>query len=186
MAPLFGQLAAGVWREERCNNLLDGGAPWYGVYRTSDGRHMAAGAVEPKFYQNMLTILGIDPANLPPREERANWPELRAVLQQKFLSRTQADWIAAFDSVDACVTPVLTLSEALQHPHQMDREGFLDLDNIRQPAPAPRFSVTPSEIRKSVWGRGAGGGVTLADWGVPMHDLPGIRVCGSGPMSKVY
>ncbi len=176
MAPLFGQLAAGVWQEQRRSNLLDGGAPWYGVYRTADGRHMAAGAVEPKFYDNMLAVLGIDAAALPPREERANWPHLRAVLEEKFASRTQVDWVAAFDGVDACVTPVLTLSEALEHPHQKQRDGFLELDGVPQPAPSPRFSATPSQVRKSVWGRGAGGEETLAAWGIPLETIPGIRV----------
>lgn len=175
MAPLFGQLAAGVWREQRQDNLLDGGAPWYGVYRTSDGRHMAAGAVEPKFYANMLAVLGIEAQSLPPREDRANWPQLRALFEEKFASRSQADWIAAFAGIDACVTPVLTLSEALEHPHQKERGGFVELDGVRQPAPSPRFSATPSRIQNSHWGRGCGGLEALKEWGFAPDELAGIR-----------
>jgi alpha-methylacyl-CoA racemase len=164
MAPLFGQFAAGDWRDARGSNLLDGGAPWYGVYATTDGRYMAVGAVEPQFYAALLQTIGLDPALMPAREDRANWPLLQAAIAERFGAHSQAQWIEAFADVDACVTPVLTLAEALQHRHQAARSGFVEIDGVRQPAPAPRFSATPSGIDRPPCGRGADGTTVPDDW----------------------
>lgn len=153
MAPLFGQLAAGAWRDERGSNPLDGGAPWYGVYETADARHMAVGAVEPQFYEVLVRTLGLAPEALPAREDPANWQTLRELFAERFSSRSQAEWIPIFAERDACVSPVLTLEEATGHEHQQARAGFVEIEGVAQPAPAPRFSRTPTRVAGPPCGR---------------------------------
>jgi alpha-methylacyl-CoA racemase len=134
---------AGGWRGERGTNRLDSGAPFYDVYRTADGGHMAVGALEPAFYALFVRGLGLDPADLPPQDDRAGWPELRTRFTTAFAGRTRAEWTAVFSGSDACVTPVLTFDEAPDDLHLASRGTLIELDGVRQPAPAPRFSRTP-------------------------------------------
>ena len=132
---LVGMTASGQWRPERGTNLLDGGSPSYACYRCADGRHVAVGALEPRFYAALLDGLGLDPAQLPDRDEPANWPRLRALLASCFARRDRDAWAAVFDGTEACVTPVLSVAEAAQHPHHLARKSG--------PATrAPRFSGT--------------------------------------------
>jgi alpha-methylacyl-CoA racemase len=139
---LHGLLAAGRWTDERGANFLDGGVPWYDTYQTADGGYMAVGALEPKFYGELLDRLGLDAAALGDREDPATWPALRTAITGAFGSRTRAEWTRAFAGSDACVAPVLSLTEAPDHPHLRARETFVDVGRVRQPAPAPRFSRT--------------------------------------------
>jgi alpha-methylacyl-CoA racemase len=139
--------AAGTWRPERGGNLLDGGAPFYDTYTCADGRHVAVGALEPAFYRALLSGLGLDPAQLPDRDDRANWPRLRTLLGEAFLTRTRDEWAARFADVDACVTPVLDLDEAARHPQVGGRGSLTFSDGAQQAAPAPRFSRTPAALR---------------------------------------
>ena len=143
LAMTHGMLAAGGWADERGVNLLDGGAPYYAVYATADGRHMAVGALEPKFYAEFLARLGLDedPAR---QHDRNGWAGLRQRIADRFASRTQADWTRVFDGSDACVAPVLGLREAADHPHLAARGTLVARDGVLQPAPAPRFSATPA------------------------------------------
>ncbi|HEY6279095.1 MAG TPA: CaiB/BaiF CoA-transferase family protein [Streptosporangiaceae bacterium] len=141
---LYGLRAAGAWQDERGTNLLDGGAPFYDTYRTADGRHMAVGALEPKFYAELLARLGLDPAGLPDQYDRSGWPQLRARLAEAFAGRTQAEWVAVFGGSDACVAPVVSPADAPAHPHNAARGTFVDVGGLLQPAPAPRFSRTPA------------------------------------------
>jgi alpha-methylacyl-CoA racemase len=136
-----GMLAAGAWADERGVNVLDGGAPFYAVYATADGRHMAAGALEPKFYAEFLARLGLDedPAR---QHDRPGWAALRGRIADAFATRTQAEWTRVFAGSDACVAPVLGLREAADHPHLAARGTFVTRDGVLQPAPAPRFSAT--------------------------------------------
>jgi alpha-methylacyl-CoA racemase len=136
-----GFLAAGTLREQRAANLLDGGAPFYDLYETSDARHLAIGALEPQFYDELVAVLGIADA-APDRNVPANHPELRRMIGEAVRGRTQAEWVAAFDGSDACVAPVLPMSEAFEHPHLVARGTFVERDGTTQPAPAPRFSRT--------------------------------------------
>ncbi|HEX3295875.1 MAG TPA: CaiB/BaiF CoA-transferase family protein [Nocardioides sp.] len=136
-----GFLAGGLLREERAANLLDGGAPFYDLYETADGRHLAVGALEPQFYDELVAGLGIaDTA--PDRNDPANRPELRRLISDAVRRRTQAEWVEVFDGTDACVAPVLPMTEAFGHPHLAARGTFVDRDGMTQPAPAPRFSRT--------------------------------------------
>jgi alpha-methylacyl-CoA racemase len=158
---LLGALAGGNWKQERGTNLLDTGAPFYDVYETSDGEYLAVGALEPQFYDELIRLLGI---TAPDRYDLANWPELRKTLAEAFALRTQAEWIAAFDGTDACVAPVLPL--AGEHPHLVARGTFVDRDGVRQPAPAPRFSRTPSTLGMPPARPGEHTREALTDWGV--------------------
>ncbi|WP_151083962.1 CaiB/BaiF CoA transferase family protein [Nocardioides cynanchi] len=140
-----GFLASGLYREERAANLLDGGAPFYDVYETADGRHLAIGALEPKFYDELVRLLGIS-ETVPDRNDPAQHDALRRVLTEAVAARTQAEWVEVFDGSDACVAPVVPLSEAFTHPHLAARGTFVDRDGITQPAPAPRFSRTGATL----------------------------------------
>jgi alpha-methylacyl-CoA racemase len=139
----YGKLAAGTWADQRGVNLLDSGAPFYDVYGTADGRHMAVGAIEPQFYARFLELLfapdGL-PADLPAQHDQARWPELRAQFAGRFAGRAQADWTKVFEGTDACVAPVLPMTEAPRHPHLAARGTYAEVDGVVQPAPAPRFS----------------------------------------------
>jgi alpha-methylacyl-CoA racemase len=141
---LHGMRAAGRWPGEPGTNVLDGGAPFYDTYATSDGRWMAVGALEPQFYAALLRGLGLDAEPLPPQLDPAGWPVLRARFTEAFAARSRDAWAAVFDGTDACVAPVLSPWEAHAHPHNTARAGFVDLDGVVQPAPAPRFGRTPA------------------------------------------
>jgi alpha-methylacyl-CoA racemase len=139
-----GFLAAGNLLEERAANLLDGGMPFYSVYETSDGRHMSVGPLEPQFYAEFVRLLGIEDA--PDRYDFERSEDLRAVIAERFASRTQAEWSEVFEGTDACVAPILPLTEAMEHPHMVSREVFVEHEGVRQPAPAPRFSRTTASL----------------------------------------
>ncbi len=139
MLPTYQMLAMGVWRDERDGNLLDGAAPFYDTYATSDGGFMAVGPIEPQFYAEFVGLLGLDPADLPPQLDPTAWPAVKERFAAAFLSATRAEWVARFAGTDACVAPVLSLSEAPVDPHNRERRTFVEVDGVVQPAPAPRF-----------------------------------------------
>ncbi|MGK4905139.1 CaiB/BaiF CoA transferase family protein [Streptomyces albus] len=164
-AMIRGLLAAGGWQDRRAANLLDGGCPFYGTYATSDGGFMAVGALEPKFYAEFVRLLGIE-AQAPPRDDVAAWTELRRLIADRFASRTRAEWTEVFQDTDACVAPVLSLTEAPAHPHLAARGTYLEHDGLIQPAPAPRFSATPTRIASGPARPGAHTAEVARDWGV--------------------
>lgn len=137
---------AGSWGPMPGSNLLDGGAPFYGCYLCRDGRHVAVGALEPQFFKALLAGLGLEAAAFA-QYDRAEWPRLKKALAAAFATRDRDDWAAQFAATDACVSPVLSLEEAVHHPQSAAREGYRSLGGLQHPAPAPRFSATPSEIR---------------------------------------
>lgn len=139
MSPFYELLAIGRWEDRRGENLLDGGAPFYTTYTTSDGGSMAVGALEPHFYAALLSGLELDAANLPSQYDQAGWPELREIIGARFATRTRKEWTAVFDGTDACATPVLALSEAPEHPHNSERQVFDGPAGHPLPNPSPRF-----------------------------------------------
>jgi alpha-methylacyl-CoA racemase len=143
---LYGLRAAGAWQDERGTNVLDGGAPFYDTYATADGRYMAVGALEPKFYDELLTRLGLADAGLPAQYDRSGWPVLRKRFAETFASRTQAEWDEVFAGSDACVAPVVSPRDAPSHPHNAARGTFAEIGGVVQPAPAPRFGRTPAGL----------------------------------------
>ncbi len=166
LAAMFsGLLKDGQWSERRGENILDGGAPWYGVYETRDGGFVSIGAIEARFYAELLERLGLQDATLPPQHDRARWPEMRALFEAKFLEKTREEWCRVFEGSDACFAPVLTFGEARSAPHGVAREAFVTVAGVEQPAPAPRFSRTPAGVRRAPPERGEGGAAALADWG---------------------
>jgi alpha-methylacyl-CoA racemase len=160
-----GMLSSGSLREERGANLLDGGMPFYDLYETSDGRHMSVGPLEPQFYAVFVELLGIEEA--PDRYDFDRSEELRAVIATTFATRTQAEWTEVFEGTDACVAPIIPLTEAMDHPHMAAREVFVEREGVRQPAPAPRFSRTPASLALPPRPKaGADTREALAAWGV--------------------
>ncbi|MFB8776403.1 CaiB/BaiF CoA transferase family protein [Streptomyces broussonetiae] len=170
-AMIHAMLAADAWQDRRGANLLDGGCPFYGTYETADGRHIAVGALEQQFYDEFMTLLGL-PDLAPARHDPARWGELRAAVAARFKSRTRDEWTAVFDGSDACVAPVLSLREAPHHPHLAARATFTDHDGITQPAPAPRFSATPTAVRGGPALPGADTAAVARDWDVPQLTGP--------------
>jgi alpha-methylacyl-CoA racemase len=156
----------GTWSDERGANLLDGGAPFYDTYLCEDGGYVAVGAIEPQFYRALLDGLGLDAATLPEQWDRAGWPRLRARLTEAFLTRPRDAWAEAFADTDACVTPVLRFGEAPHHPHLAARATLVEVDGVRQAAPAPRFSRTAPELSSPPPVPGADTKAVLADWNV--------------------
>lgn len=150
-AMMWGFRADGTWQEERGVNLLDGGAPFYDTYETADGGFIAIGAIEPQFYERFRQLAGI--ANDPlfdDQDDRSMWPLQKAALSRLFASRDRAEWEMIFRGSDACVAPVLTMSEATRHPHNVERQTFVSIEGHFQPAPAPRYSKTPCAPPRAV------------------------------------
>ncbi|MFL6572906.1 MAG: CaiB/BaiF CoA transferase family protein [Burkholderiales bacterium] len=181
LAAMFsGFLAAKSWSEERGVNILDTGAPWYDVYQTADGKYVAIGAIEAKFYDELLSRLNLKGENLPGQYERARWPEMREIFRSTFKGRTRDEWCRVFEGSDACFAPVLTFSESRHHPHNAARRSFVEVGGVAQPAPAPRFSRTPGAVRRAPPERGEEGLAALADWGFSASEVERLRSAGLG------
>ena len=145
---IYAALARGAWRDKRGNNLLDGGAPFYTTYRCADGEYIAVGALEPQFHEILIARVGLDQEAFKDRLNPESWPRLRQILQQTFAQRTRREWCDLLEATDACFAPVLGLGEAAAHPHLAARGTIAPVDGIACPAPAPRFSRTPSALRR--------------------------------------
>jgi alpha-methylacyl-CoA racemase len=160
---LFCELTAiGRWKDGRESNMLDGGAHFYGTYECKDGEFISLGSIEPQFYAELRKLAGLDDAIFDGQMEAKNWPAMKARMAQVFKTKTRDEWCAIMEGTDVCFAPVLSLSEAPDHPHMAERKIFVDVDGITQPAPAPRFSRTPSAIRKTV---AAELGAVAKEWG---------------------
>ncbi len=143
-AALRGLLASGSWVDGRQSNLLDGAAPFYRTYGTREGGFVAVGALEPQFFAELLKGLDLAAAEVGDQYDRKGWAAMTARFEAEFASRTRGEWVERFAGTDACVSPVWSLSESLIDDHLLARETFVDIDGIPQPAPAPRFSLTPA------------------------------------------
>ena len=130
---------AGVWTEKRADNIVDGGAPFYGNYATQDGKYVAVGAIEPQFYANLLSVMGLEPSNLPDQNDRRAWPRMRERFASVFRTRTRDEWIALAAGRDACLSPVLSIDEAPEHPQMRARNVYSAFDGLRHPSPAPQI-----------------------------------------------
>jgi alpha-methylacyl-CoA racemase len=146
MASIYGAHQQGWWSDERGTNLLDSGAPFYEVYETADGRHVSVGALEPQFYASLLDRLGLAGDDRPGQMDRQHWPAFREELIRVFKTKTRDEWCEVFEGSDACFAPVLSMAEAHEHPHNAMRGTFVEVNGVRQPRPAPRFSRTGAEI----------------------------------------
>ncbi|WP_060655336.1 CaiB/BaiF CoA transferase family protein [Rhodococcus pyridinivorans] len=172
-APLHGMLAAGLWKDERGTNLLDSGTPWYDVYSTSDGKHVVMGPLEPKFFDEFAHRIGTSITSKS-RNDRANWSALREEWSEAFAAESRDHWQQAFEDTDACVAPVLSLREARNHPHLRARDNFIEIDGVQQPAPAPRFSETPSSVRSGPAPAGAHTREVLSHYGFQDDEIDAL------------
>ena len=177
LAAMFhGFLKADQWSETRGVNILDTGAPWYEVYETKDAKYVAIGAIEEKFYQELVSRLQLQ--GLPDQYDRARWPEMRRRFAETFKTKTRDQWCAVFEGSDACFAPVLSFSEARSDPHNAVRASFVTVAGVEQPAPAPRFSRTPGTVRRAPPERGEGGLAALADWGFDAGEVKKLTSLG--------
>jgi alpha-methylacyl-CoA racemase len=176
-----GLRAAGRWSDDRWANLLDGGAPFYGSYECADGRHVAVGALEPKFSAELLDRMGVGADDDLRRRlyDPSAWPALRVRMAELFRTRTRDEWTALLEGTDACVAPVLSLAEAPSHPHNAARGTFTEVAGLVQPAPAPRFSATPGGISGPAPEPGADTDEILRECGYGQAAVSALRAAGA-------
>lgn len=171
MTAIHGLHNAQLWEDQRGSNLLDGGASFYGVHETRDGKFMAVGPIEPAFFAEFLRRLDLPASEFADRMNRVNWAKQGHLVRVAFRQKTRAEWELVFSEGDACVTPVLSLSEAPQHPHNVARGTFTQLDGVAQPAVAPRFSRTPGRLRSTPPKPGADGREVLQSLGFTASEI---------------
>ena len=165
MAMFYGFKASGMWKETRRSNMLDGGAHFYDTYQCSDGKWISIGSIEPQFYALLLEKTGITDPAFQAQHDRSAWPDLHDKLAKVIALKTQNEWTAIMAATDVCFAPVLDLDEAPKHPHNAARQTFVEVAGVTQPAPAPRFSVTPGAIQGPPPAVGAHNREALSDWG---------------------
>jgi len=175
MSIINGMRQIGFWQEERGTNLLDTGAFYYDVYECKDGKYISIGALEPQFYAIMLDKLGLTADDFPHQHDRAQWPAAKEKIAGIWKTRTRAEWCEIFEGSDACFAPVLSMSEAPEHPHLQARKTFVERDGLVQAAPSPRFSRTPGEIQGPPVNPGEHTQEALQTWGLSDEEIQSLR-----------
>ena len=175
MTMMYGAFQSGFWRNERGSNMLDGGAHFYGVYETADGRHVAIGSIDPQFYALLLERLGLADEKLPHQHDARHWDALRERFATIFRTRTRDEWCAVMEGSDICFAPVLGLDEITTHPHNVARGSFIDDDGVWQPVPAPRFSRTTPDRPTRAVRIGADTDAILASIGFDAERIAALR-----------
>ncbi len=171
--------AMGIWSDERGTNMLDTGAHYYDTYECADGGYVSIGSIEPQFYAELLRLTGLDGDDLPAQQDKTHWPELKVRLDVVFKSKTRDEWCALMEGTDVCFAPVLSMAEAVAHPHNVARGTFTEVAGVPQPAPAPRFSRTPGAIRRPPPHAGQHSDEVLAEIGYDEARLAALRQCGT-------
>ena len=166
MTMFYGFMSSGIWKEDRGHNLLDTGAHFYDVYETKDSRYISIGSIEPQFYSLLLEKLEIKNELFLEQMNKGLWDDLKSELIIKFKSRTRDEWSDIMEGTDICFAPVLSMSEAPKHPHNIERKTFVEENGVMQPNVAPRFSKTPSKIQCPSRYIGEHSVVALFDWGI--------------------
>jgi len=179
MAMFYGMKAAGIWKEERRANLLDGGAHFYDTYQCSDGRWISIGSIEPQFYALLLEKTGINDPDFQRQHDRGIWPDLREKLAHVIAQKTREEWTEIMGGTDVCFAPILDLDEAPKHPHNAARQTFVEVAGVTQPAPAPRFSATPGAIQGPPPAIGAHDQEALSDWGFSEREIGALKTAGA-------
>tara|TARA_Y100000739_G_scaffold207173_1_gene195521 strand:- start:989 stop:2128 length:1140 start_codon:yes stop_codon:yes gene_type:complete len=167
-------LSMGVWGD-RGTNMLDTGAPFYDVYECADGEYISLGSIEPQFYAELLRITGLDQEELPKQMDRSQWPKMKLKIAETIRSKTRDQWVELMEGTDVCFAPVLSPSEACAHPHNVERETFVEVAGIIQPAPAPRFSRTPGVIDGPPPHPGEHTEEVLSSWGFSENEIQNLR-----------
>ena len=171
----------GLWTEGRVENIIDGGAPFYGTYATHDGRWLAVGAIEPQFYAALLKLLGLDAEPLPAQDDRSAWPALRARFATVFATRSRDEWVEAAVGREACIAPVLSIDEAPEHPQMRARGSFTRFDGVLHPTPAPRFSQTPATLYRRAPAAGEHSRELLTQFGFDAAEIDALQQTGVCP-----
>jgi alpha-methylacyl-CoA racemase len=175
----YGMTAGGRWSNQRGDNLLDGGAPFYDTYETADGKYVSIGALEPKFFAEMAERIGLDARFIKGQHNRKLWPEMRAEMTRLLRGKTRDEWCKLLEGSDACFAPVLTLEEAPRHPHAQARQAFIDVAGVVQPGPAPRFDrSTPGTVRPAP-AVGAHTDEVLAEAGFSTDEIALLHAAGA-------
>jgi len=173
MASQYQLRALGIWNTSRASNLLDGGAHFYRTYRCADGKHVSVGPIEAEFYALLCEKIGIDAADYPADWSGRNWKEANPVLEMVFARKSRAEWCEILEGTDVCFAPVLDYEEAAEHPHMVERQVFQEVEGVRQPAPAPRFSRTPGAIQGPAGQVGVDRDSVLKDWAIEASPVSG-------------
>jgi len=184
MTAIYGIKAAGMWTNNRGENLLDTGAHFYEVYETSDGKFVSIGSIEAKFYEELLELSGLKGQELPNQMDRTAWPALKQQLTKIFKSKTRDEWCKIMEGSDVCFAPVLSMEEAPKHPHNRHRATFVEVEGVVQPGPAPRFSRTPGEVQRPPASPGEHTEEALRDWGFSSVELEKLRAQGAIVQNK--
>jgi alpha-methylacyl-CoA racemase len=179
MTAIYGMHGSGFWNNERGDNILDTGAHYYEVYETKDGKHVAIGSIEAKFYAELLRLSGLQGEELPHQQDRKSWPKMKERLKTLFRTKTRDEWCKIMEGSDICFAPVLSMAEAPNHPHMKHRGTFVEENGVTQPGPAPRFSRTPSKIQRPPARPGEHTEEALRDWGFANSDLDQLRKSGA-------
>jgi alpha-methylacyl-CoA racemase len=179
MGAIWAAYGSGGWSDERGTNLLDTGAPFYEVYETADGKFVSIGSIEPQFYAELIERLGLAGEDLPEQMDRRGWPQMRERFTGIFLSKTRDEWCALLEGTDACFAPVLTMGEAMEHPHIRARDTVVEHNGVNQPAPAPRFSRTPGAIAGPAASPGKHTTKVLTEWGFSDADVADLLADGA-------
>ena len=180
MTMFHGFRAMGIWSDERGTNLLDTGAPFYDVYETSDGKYVSVGSIEPQFYAELLELSGLGAEDdLPHQMDRDQWPAMKERVAAIFRTKTRDEWCDVMEHTDVCFAPVLDLEEAPAHPHNVDRQTFVELNGVVQPSPAPRFSRSAPEIRRPPAHAGQHTDEVLAEFGIDADRVEKLRASGA-------
>jgi alpha-methylacyl-CoA racemase len=175
MTLMHGMRHAGLWTDCQGENLLDTGAHFYEVYETSDGKYVSIGSIEPQFYAELLERLGLAGTELPAQMDRGHWPELKERFEKLFKTRTRDEWCEILEGTDVCFAPVLTIPEAYAHPHNRERNTFVEVDGVLQPGPAPRFSRSSAGIQGPPTRPGEHTDEALADFGFGEEERVTLR-----------
>lgn len=178
MAMMYGMQAAGMWSEERGTNMLDTGAHFYDTYETADGKYISIGSIEPQFYALLLKLGQIEDPEFQNQHDRSKWPELKEKIAAVFKTKTRDEWCDIMLGSDVCFAPVLSMKEAMNHPHNVARNSFVEIDGIKQPAPAPRFSRTKARIQGPPPNPGEHNESALADWGLSDKEIGDLKNSG--------
>ena len=179
LSMFYGFKALGMWTDERRDNMLDGGAHFYDTYQCSDGKWIALGSIEPQFYALLMEKAELTDPHFQQQMNRAEWPALTEKLAAVIAAKTRDEWSAIMEGTDICFAPVLDFEEAPQHPHNVARETFVEIEGVTQPAPAPRFSATPGAVQGPAPGIGADTESALAEWGFSAAEIEALQAAGA-------
>ena len=181
---MFFSMAGHGFKDARGSNMLDGGAHFYNTYETKDGKFVCVGAIEPQFYAELVEKAGLDPERFAPQMDAARWPEFKTELAAVFKTRTRDQWCAIMEGSDVCFAPVLSILEAPAHPHNRQRDTFVAVDGVTQPAPAPRFSRTRPQVRHPARAPGQDTRAVLAELGVAAEEVDALAAAGAIGMAQ--